>query len=350
MRLSNMINGFEQRVRHVQLNVRDAKLIRHLKLPALTNSEMVEIKKAWPCFKFRKLDLAWSRVYKMKKGFSPWFLNDAQYVELLRRTNPKNQVEALQNKAMCDVYFPDITFPRVFVRCLNGIYYDTTMKQLSLEEVCSILLQQSCFMIKPSIDSMCGKGVKRIVTEGKTHEDIMIMVKEAGSNFITQEVIRQHPDIQKLNETSLNCCRVTTLLLNGKFDYSAIIKFGKKNSNIDNWNSGYLTGITKDGIIKDVAYDVDLNEISITDNGTRFGGLKYPCFDEMICQLELWHKKYFANCGVVGWDVIINECNKVNVIEANLAFPGIQAEQLCGDLFFEPFQDEILKIMSHEEH
>ncbi len=304
----------------------------------------------WPCFKFRDLDLGWSCVYKMKKGFSPYFLNDVQYIQLLEHIAPYKQVISLQNKAMCDVYFPEIPYPKVFVRSLNGILYDRNMQPLLLEDACDILMQQTSFIIKPSVESMCGSGVQLIVTKEKTIEDITMVIKAAGGNFIAQEVINQHPDIQKLNETSLNCCRVTTLYINGKFDYSTILKFGKKGSHIDNWNSGYLCGVTKDGIIQDTAYDVNLVEAKQTDGGLVFGGMEYPNFDKMIAKLERSHKKYFANCGIVGWDVVIDADGEVKVIEANLWFTGIQAEQLCGDLFFENYRDDICKIMADEEN
>ena len=350
MPLKKIKNDFEDWFGHVQFNVRDYKLIHNLHLPSLTRQEIEEIKEVWPCFKFRKLDLGWSRVYKMKQGFSPYFLNDVQYVQLLKHISPYNHVVSLQNKAMCDVYFPEIPYPKALVRCLNGVLYNAEMKPLSIKEACNVLSQQSAFIIKPSLGSMCGFGVKRVLTEGKTIDDLATVIKESGSNFIAQMAISQHSDIQKLNDTSLNCCRVTTIYINGKFDYSTIFKFGKRGSHIDNWNSGYLGGITKDGILKNVAYDVNLVETNQTDNGLVFGGMKYPSFDKMISVLERLHKKYFANVGIVGWDVVVDAENEVKVIESNLWFAGIQGEQLCGDLFFEPFHDEILKIMSYEEN
>lgn len=350
MRLSLIIENFKNQVRHIQINYRDWQTIRKLKIPPLTRKEFFEIKQTWPCFKFRKLDLGWSRAYKMKKGFSPYFLNDVQYLQLLNHINPYNQVVALQNKAMCDVYFPEIPFPMVYARCLNGNYFDSAMNDISFDEVCELLMQEESFVIKPSVGSMCGAGVTRVMTQDNTIEGIKKVVKNAGNNFIAQEVLHQHSDISKLNETSINCCRVTTIWINGRFDHSTVLKIGKKGSHIDNWSSAYWTGIKKDGTIEDIGYDYNLNETRTTDSGIAFGGIKYPNYKVMIDLLECMHKKYFANCGVVGWDVFIDSINMPKVIEANLWFSGIRGAQLCCGCFFESFRDDICKIMANEEY
>ena len=64
MRLSVIISSFEGNVRHLQFNYRDYQFIRKHHLPKLTRAEMAELRKVWPCFKFRNLDLGWSRMYR----------------------------------------------------------------------------------------------------------------------------------------------------------------------------------------------------------------------------------------------------------------------------------------------
>ena len=350
MRLSVIISSFEGNVRHLQFNYRDYQFIRKHHLPKLTRAEMAELRKVWPCFKFRNLDLGWSRMYKVKKGFSPYFVNDVQYAQLLKRTNPINQVVSLQNKALCDVYFPDIPFPTVFVRRLNGVCFDTEMNQITLDEACKRLLQQKEFVVKPSVDTRCGAGVEIVNCEEKTDADIKRLLEMEGDNFIAQEVVSQHEVIHRMNETSLNCCRIATLWMGGKFDYAASLKIGKKGAHIDNWNSSYFVGIQKDGTLMDVGYDSDLKEVRESDSGIVFAGLKYPYFDKMTKLIERMHKKYFPNCGIIGWDILIDASGEPKVIETNLDFPGIRALQLCNNLFFEPFHDEIMKIMSYEKN
>lgn len=349
MRLSKIIDACVERVRHLQQNIRDYKLIRKMHLPSLTKVEEMQIKQTWPCFKFRSLDLGWTRLYKMKIGFSPFFLNDVQYSRLLKRINPSNQIIALQNKAMCDVYFPEIPFPEVYIRRLNGNYFDAQMNILSVDQACSLLLSHDNFIIKPSVDTRCGAGVIKVNCQGKNYMDIKQILESEGLNFIVQEVVSQHPVIHNLNQTSLNCCRIASIYIRGKFDYVASLKVGKKGAEIDNWNSSYFIGIDKNGKLHNVGYDSNINEVTHSDNGIPFAGLQYPNFSSMVALIECMHKKYFPNCGIIGWDLLIDKDGNVKVIETNLDFPGIRALQLCNSLFFESFHKEIIEVMSYEE-
>ena len=122
-----------------------------------------------------------------------------------------------------------------------------------------------------------------------------------------------------------------------------MLKIGKKGSNVDNWNSSYLVGINKDGVLNNVGWDDKIHSVNKTDNGIQFGGSKYPYFDRVVSSVEHFHKKYFPQCGVVGWDVFIDENNNPVVIEANLVIPGITAEQLCSGPFFKDVHDEVVK-------
>lgn len=123
-----------------------------------------------------------------------------------------------------------------------------------------------------------------------------------------------------------------------------MLKIGKKGAHIDNWNSGYLVGINSDGRVKEKGWDDKLSPVYQTDNGIAFKSIQYPCFQELLQSIESYHKKYFPQCGIVGWDVIIDHQNTPKVIEANLAIPGIPAEQLCSGPFFKEVHDELVKV------
>lgn len=332
--------------RHIGFYQKDKFLLEEQEYPLITDDEFRQIKETWPCFKyFGQDDLTWFRIYKKNFGFSPYFVDALQIKYILEKFNPFHQVISLENKAMGDVYFPEIPFPEVYVRCLNGVFYDRAMNRLTLEEAVKVLIDKECFIIKPSIDSLCGAGVEKVVVNDldKPQENVKVVISRAGDNFIAQECLVQEPVVAALNPTSINCCRITTMYMNGKFGYSSIIKIGKKGSHVDNWHSSYFTGMAKDGTILPHGFDKKCCRVTKTDNGIEFGGIKVPCFEKMVELVEKCHKYYFANCGVIGWDIMVDSNNNPRVLEMNISCPGVVGEQLASGPFFEVFRDEICK-------
>lgn len=349
------INGISRRINAKRKEIRwreeDKRQMQDIVLPELTNAEYSELKRTWPFLKFRRNDVYWARLYKMEYGFDPYFISSInQCYELRAKINPYYQISSLENKALVDVYFSSIPFPEVFVRRINGRFYDKQMNPISYEDAVGILRDRKSFIIKPSLDSMCGKGVKKydIAKETTISDEWFKQVfEDATANFIAQEVLVQHPNISRLNPTSLNCCRITSIYINRIYRYGAMLKIGKTGAHIDNWNSGYLVGINDDGSLKEKGWDDKIQPVYKTDNGILFKDVKYPCFELLLSSIESYHKKYFPQCGIVGWDVVIDSNDMPKVIEANLSIPGIPAEQLCSGPFFKDFRDELCKVFSN---
>lgn len=263
--------------------------------------------------------------------------------------NPINQLHAFDNKAMCDVYSPEIHFAETFVRRIAGVYYDACMNCISLDKAVEILKAAREYVIKPALDTMCGAGVEKIVMkddDANPIQTIKLSIERQPNDFIAQEVLVQHPDIAALNPSSVNCCRVTTIYIDGKFDYSTILKVGREGGFRDNWNSSYIIGVSKDGITADVGYDDKVNRVYDTDNGLKIGGVRLPKYKEMISMVEHLHERYFPNCGMIGWDVMVDDKNEIRFFELNVTCPGFVGEQLCSGVFFEPFAEMINRRMS----
>ena len=353
-KIKRIVNAFRNKVRrfkkrskrHKACAKTDSVLYNYGALPHLTKTEKAEYKSAWPSIDLKEKDMTWARVYKREHGFSPYIVGLYQSCVLREILNPKIQLHAFDNKALCDIYFPEIHFAQPFVRRIAGSYFDSDMNHISIQQAIDILKNKEKFFIKPALDTMQGTGVRKVVLDGKDNEEVIHRsFAEQKKDFIAQEVLKQHPDIEKLNPSSINCCRVTTIFINGKFDYSTCLKIGKEGGFRDNWNSSYFFGVSKDGITYDVGYDVTINKVQYTDNGIKVGGIRLPKFPEMISTVSEWHRKYFPNCGMIGWDVFIDDKNEIRIMEMNITIPGFVAEQLCCGPFFEPFADDINKML-----
>lgn len=313
-------------------------------LPKLTSDEKRSIRETWPGLHIYDMDFVHARVFKKIHGFSPYYLSPCWYNEIRAKMNPKDQLYALENKALCDIYFPQLRFPDVYVRRLNGSFFDKEMRFITEEEAITILSEKDEFIIKPAIGSEQGEGVRKI--NNIPSIDWTCLFNEEGPNFIAQEVLKQASEIEKLNPSSLNCYRVTTMWMNGKFGYSTALKVGKEGAFRDNWNCAYWINVAEDGILSEYGYDYNVNAVPKTDNGIVFKGLQMPKYKEMITHLERMHKSLFPNCGVVGWDVTIDSEYKVRVIEYNLWDPGTNIEQFVSGDFFRPFREAMLNYLN----
>lgn len=345
-----MTMGMKENLKRLRYHIgyyRNTRRFLKLDLPKLTAGEKSIIRKTWPGVHIYDIDFVNARVYKKIHGFSPYYLSPCWYNEMRSHFNPADQLYALCNKALCDVYFPELIFPEVYVRCLNGHFFDKDMNYLNKEEAINILKTRKHFVIKPSIGTNQGFGVKNITVKGDTNFGEIF--NELGRNFIAQALVSQAPEIRRLNPSSLNCFRVTTMYFNGKFDFSTALKVGKEGSFRDNWNTAYWINVRKDGKLSKFGYDYNVNPIEKSDNGITFFGLEMPEYKKMIDHLEMMHKKLFPNCGVIGWDVTIDENYNVIIIETNLVDPGTNIEQfVCGD-FFKPFRDDLLSYLNYTE-
>lgn len=310
--------------------------------------EMAEIRRIWPMLDIKRCDLIYSMRYKKEYGFDPYYLNDFQYSQILRKTNPRDQVISLAHKAMIDVYFNELPLPKVFLKCIAGVFFDDQMNVLSQEDAIRRLLDCNHFTIKPTVSTGCGKGVRliRLDDQADDKKDFIVnLLQSYGRDFVVQETLRQLPEMANLNPTSVNSCRITSIYLNNKFGVSTTLKVGKQGSEVDNWHSSYLIGVNNDGTLSNFGFDNNLNKVTVTDGGVQFGGMHIPHYDEMIQFVKKYHKMYFPNCGFVGWDIFVDEDEHIRIIEINLDFPGVIGEQLSSGTFFKEFRDDICSLM-----
>lgn len=323
---------------------RDKFIISEHSLPKLSKNEWTTIKQVWPNFKLKEKDLVYMKLYKKEYSFDPYFICDYSLYLILKKTNPANQVVALQHKGLIDIWFPKIKFPTIYIRSIAGIIYDDQMNIINLSDAISKIISTESFIIKPTIETAGGKGVKKIFPKNISNEELKKIILSYKKDFVIQEVIKQRREIEVLNPTSLNTCRVTSIYINGKWDCSTMLKVGKKNADKDNWSSSYLIGINKDGTLKECGYDNKLRKVYKTDLGYEFKGLKLPLYEKMLSFVKEKHIEYFPHCGIIGWDILIDDCDEIRVIEINLDFPGILGEQMVSGTFFKNFRDDIIKL------
>ena len=202
-------------------------------------------------------------------------------------------------------------------------------KEGEYDKFLKFLDEHDVFMSKP-YDGLGGADVKREYAKDITDK------KEYFENAIKnriflEELVIQHPEMNKLCEKSVNTMRIMTFNDHGK---SRIIWMGLRVGNginaIDNFHAkGMAVNIdVSTGKLVGNAIDKDLNEYTehpVTH--VKFDGFQIPCFKEakeMVLKASLESDKIL----VVGWDVAISDKGPV-IIEGNRR-PGFDIVQVLS--------------------
>lgn len=243
----------------------------------------------------------------------------------------------------------DVVFPDCFVSCQNGRYfwgYDTLCSyDAAVDKIISL---KEDFIIKPSVDSSHGHGVRKVLSSEIDRETVIGLFTKYGNNFTIQKVIEQHPTLAAFNPTSVNTIRITTyqdFKGNIKVLYAAQ-RFGGKGKIYDNADdpkgSGGFCAIAMDGTINRTIHHYRNQETSLLSSEIPES---IPCFEKIKETVIFLHQR-FPHFGVIGWDASLTPDCRPIIIEYNF-IPGVGTGQLANHPFFtEEDLEEIMQRIS----
>ncbi len=309
---------YESDINSIRLKLKQCEVV------PLTASQENDIKAYWLRLTGKKVPVYWHTYFYSRNGrFSERYVPTCLYhSDIIFRLNIRQLAMAYTDKCAYDNYFADVFRPSTIIRNINGSYFDSC-HPISREEALQRCSHLKSAVIKPSMFGKWGTGVRVFstdngyVSEKETIEDVF---NRFGNNFIVQEKVVQHPEMSRLNPTSLNTLRILSLLYgNEVIILYAVVRIGRKNRVVDNETSG---GINADidlasGRIWDCAYGTPSEKrITHTDVGTLLKGFQIPSFDEAIRIVKDLHLRlpYFH---LVGWDFGIDDQGRPVMIEWN---------------------------------
>lgn len=173
-----------------------------------------------------------------------------------------------------------------------------------------------------------GKGVERLTSDTIQDYEALYNRLMEGKQYLIEEAICQHEELNRLCPSSVNTLRVVTLLVNGEAKYVySLLRMGSGQGHVDNISSGGMyTLIGDDGKMHFPAFcdKTGLYYDSHPFTGTRFEGYCLPYFKESI---EMCKKAALVEprLGYIGWDVAITPNGPVLVEGNNL--PGYDMPQ-----------------------
>lgn len=183
-------------------------------------------------------------------------------------------------------------------------------------------------LIYKPIDGTCGRGIEKIMFEGKSVAEIYEYLSAKPEGMI-EEIVIQHSDISKVYPLAINTIRVVTVLSDGVVTpVFAFWRIGNDGKFVDNLNSGGMAAMLdiKDGSISLPA--ADKNGISYEKHpytNEKIVGFKIPMWDKVIETVSK-AAKVLPQVGYVGWDVALSQ-DSIQIIEGN-CFPGHDILQL----------------------
>ncbi|MBR3022695.1 MAG: hypothetical protein IKH59_10105 [Bacteroidaceae bacterium] len=308
--------SFEQQIK---------KSMKLCPMKPLTKGQQADIKAYFKKYLKRDVPTYWHQyLYSRNDLFSVKYIPASVYrTSIVFRLNDFQYSLAYVDKGFYDTLFPDVNRPKTFVKNVNGFYYDDK-QSISKEEAIARCSNLKEAIIKPTAMSSYGSGVQLFHAEDGFVPEMKMSINDLFArykkSFIVQSKLEQHPDLARLNPTSVNTIRVLSYRReNEVVILYAVLRIGRKGKVVDNETAG---GIKADidlqtGRIKGVAFGGPKEpKMPRTDSGVELDNYLIPSFPQVLDFVKDLHFRlpYFR---LIGWDVSVDSDGKPIMIEWN---------------------------------
>lgn len=287
--------------------------------------------------------LLYNRVNEMD-GFDPRYLSDDLfYCFVDPYFNKADATTYLDDKNLYDFYFSDIPRPMTIGRKINGHLLNASFGEESKEKLLELCESAGEVIVKRSVDSEGGKGV--FFVEAKNNMHALEKLVDEESDFVVQEIIKQHPLLNAIHVGSINTIRIMSLEYSGEIiALSTVLRMGRNGSRVDNASSGGLfCGIDDKGRLKKFAFDMDGNKYDRHPDGVVFEGYYIPGIDECKRIIEKKAILFSRFSRLISWDFAIDEKGYPILIEVNLAYGQLDFHQMTNGPIFKDLTPSVIK-------
>lgn len=237
----------------------------------------------------------------------------------------------LENKCYYKAIFSGIPQCETVLMRVNGIWLDGNYKSADGILMDTVLENVGGVFIKEAQTSSGGAGVVFVGKEKLTSQRIMEIANTIPTDLIIQKELKQHPDMARLNDSSVNSLRIYSVLgLDGNTSvYSAVVRMGVDGAKVDNFSAGGVAcGIKEDGTLRKHGHNKKGEQLEYhPTSNIKFENYRIPSYCEAIDLVKKAHPMV-AHFRSVAWDVAIDEAGSPVLIEANLCRGGIDTLQV----------------------
>lgn len=312
----------------------------------LTAEQLDDLKSVWgDIWDTGLVDPLWVQVYSDKTGiYSPEYVgSDIHYYNVEWSRIDYDYLRAFLDKNYMDVVLPCVKHPVTLIRKIHGQYLDVDFNPMSKPQAIDKLYENldPGIVVKISRSSSGGKGV-RFLGKGSTKEDISEAL-DVDPDVAVQLVMRQHPEMAKMNASSVNTIRIICIILDGEsIPLSAVVRIGNSGSRVDNFSSGGVgCGVKPDGRLNDCGYTQKGERYDVHPNGFVFSEGFVPNFDKVLEAVKRCHMRV-PMFGVASWDIAIDEDGEPVLIEYNVGGAGIDIHQYNNGPLYGKYRERII--------
>lgn len=312
----------------------------------LTEEQLSEIKNVWgDIWDTGLVDPLWVQVYSDKTGiYSPEYVgSDIHYYNVEWSRIDHDYLRAFLDKNYMDVLLPFVKHPETLIRKIHGQYLDPDFAPISKAQAVDKLFENldPGVVVKISRASSGGKGVC-FLSKGSTKEDISAAL-DVDPDVAVQLVMQQHPEMAKMNASSVNTIRIICIILDGEsIPLSAVVRIGNSGSRVDNFSSGGVgCGVKPDGHLNSCGYTQKGERYDVHPNGFVFSKGFVPNFDKALEAVKRCHM-HVPMFGVASWDIAIDTDGEPVLIEYNVGGAGIDIHQYNNGPLYGKYRERII--------
>lgn len=310
--------------------------------PELSSEQLSDVQDAWKdIWDTGLVDPLWVQVYSGKTGiYSPEYVgSDIHYYNVEWSKIDFDYLRAFLDKNYMDVILPCVKHPPTLIRKIHGQYLDVGFNPITKQQAVDKLFEnlEPGVVVKISRASSGGKGV-RFLGKDSTMDDISDAL-DVDRDVAVQLVMRQHPEMAKMNASSVNTIRIICIILDGEsIPLSAVVRIGNSGSRVDNFSSGGVgCGVKPDGHLNDCGY---------TQKGERYDVHPFsegfvPNFDKALEAVMRCHM-HVPMFGVASWDIAIDADGEPVLIEYNVGGAGIDIQQYNNGPLYGKYRERII--------
>lgn len=302
-------------------------LIKSIKL---SPKEKKAIDNLWKQYYGKKIPYCWHKLYASYTGMVDinYFPEILYSTNLEKRYNDFTTALIYEDKSQLDVVLKDYTtneshtVPSILYST-GGLFYNTKHEFISKAEAISLISNSGKCVIKPSMDSDSGRGVRVLDLKNgidvKQNEGLQEIFKSYGTNFLVQNFIRTHESLKSLNPSSVNTIRIITYISEGKVYHCPLaMRIGASDAEVDNIHAGgFCIGIKDNGYLNENAFTEYGEKHSVhPKTGMVFGNHCIPSITDAIKLVETKHQ-LIPRLTFISWDVTIDEDGKPLIVEMN---------------------------------
>lgn len=312
----------------------------------LTDEQLAAVKETWKdIWDTGVVKPEWVQIYTNKTGeFDPTYVgSDLHYYYTEWNKIDFDYLRAFLDKNYMDIVLPCIKHPVTLIRKVHGLYMDADFNKITLEDAINILEENKDpgAVVKISRMSCGGAGVQ-FIGVNSTRED-MKKALETDRDMAVQRVMKQHPEMAKMNESSVNTVRIICMMIDGEsVPLSACVRIGNSGSRVDNFSSGGVgCGVQPDGSLNEYGYTQVGVKSSVHTNGFVFKEGKVPNFDKALEAVKRCHYRV-PMFGVASWDIAIDEDGEPTLIEYNVGGAGIDIHQYNNGPLYGQYREKVI--------